>query len=146
VAAGTAACGGTTSSSAASRPATTSTCAAQAGRPAAVITTLRLIDTGGPYPYRQDGTVFTNREKLLPPQPSGYYREFTVPTPGAGDRGPRRIVTGKNGERYYTPDHYRSFQRMEGCDERTSGTADWRGSGRDVPLAGARRHPALRGS
>jgi ribonuclease T1 len=63
---------------------------------------------------RQDGTVFQNREKLLPHEPNGYYREFTVPAQGSPDRGPRRIIAGKNGERYYTPDHYQSFLRIEG--------------------------------
>jgi ribonuclease T1 len=76
--------------------------------------TLKLIDAGGPYPYRQDGTVFQNREKLLPLEPAGYYREFTVAAPGARDRGSRRIIAGKDGERYYTPDHYQSFLRIEG--------------------------------
>ena len=74
--------------------------------------TLRLIERGGPFPYRKDGTVFGNRERLLPPNPRGYYREYTVPTPGSRDRGARRIVAGKQGERYYTADHYRSFKRI----------------------------------
>jgi ribonuclease T1 len=75
--------------------------------------TLDRIAAGGPYPYAQDGTVFQNREQLLPAMPSGYYREFTVPDPKAGDRGARRIVTGAAGERYYTDDHYESFARIE---------------------------------
>jgi len=75
-------------------------------------TTLRLIERGGPFPYRKDGTVFGNRERLLPPNPRGYYREYTVPTPGSRDRGARRIVAGEQGERYYTADHYRSFKRI----------------------------------
>ncbi len=74
--------------------------------------TLALIDAGGPFPYRQDGVVFQNREGELPPEPSGYYREFTVPTPGSPDRGARRIIAGEKGERYYTSDHYRSFERV----------------------------------
>lgn len=74
--------------------------------------TLRLIDRGGPFPYRKDGSVFGNRERRLPPKPYGYYREYTVPTPGARDRGARRIVTGGAVERYYTADHYRSFRRI----------------------------------
>jgi len=74
--------------------------------------TLRLIERGGPFPYRKDGTVFGNRERLLPANPRGYYREYTVPTPGSRDRGARRIVTGEQGERYYTADHYRSFNRI----------------------------------
>lgn len=74
--------------------------------------TVRLIDQGGPFPYRQDGTVFQNRERLLPRQPSGYYREYTVVTPGESDRGARRIVAGAGGELYYTTDHYASFRRV----------------------------------
>ncbi|MCB5180080.1 ribonuclease domain-containing protein [Streptomyces antimicrobicus] len=74
--------------------------------------TLALIDRGGPYPYRQDGTVFGNFEKALPRQKRGYYREFTVPTPGSRDRGARRIVTGEGGESYYTDDHYKSFKAV----------------------------------
>lgn len=71
--------------------------------------TLRLIDAGGPFPYEKDGSIFQNREQLLPRQPSGYYREYTVPTPGEDDRGARRIVAGSQGELYYTDDHYASF-------------------------------------
>jgi ribonuclease T1 len=73
---------------------------------------LELIRRGGPYPYRQDGRVFGNREKHLPLKSRGYYREYTVPTPGAHDRGARRIVTGRDGEYYYTDDHYGSFRRI----------------------------------
>jgi ribonuclease T1 len=83
--------------------------------PAEARTTLGLIAQGGPYPFRQDGVTFQNRERRLPREPSGYYREFTVPTPGAADRGARRIIAGKNGERYYTPDHYRTFLIIEGA-------------------------------
>ena len=57
-------------------------------------TTLRLIDAGGPFPYRRDGIVFQNRERRLPEQTKGYYREYTVPTPDSADRGARRSVTG----------------------------------------------------
>jgi ribonuclease T1 len=71
---------------------------------------LQLIEAGGPFPYSQDGTVFQNREKLLPKESSGYYHEYTVPTPGSDDRGARRIIAGKQGERYYTDDHYDSFR------------------------------------
>ena len=71
-----------------------------------------LIERGGPFPYRKDGSVFANRERLLPRRDHGYYREYTVPTPGARDRGARRIVGGRNGELYYTDDHYRSFKRV----------------------------------
>jgi ribonuclease T1 len=65
---------------------------------------------GGAFKYRQDGAAFGNREKRLPEKPSGYYREYTVTTPGLADRGPRRVIAGRDGELYYTPDHYRSFQ------------------------------------
>lgn len=83
--------------------------------------TLRLIRQGGPFPYpRKDGSIFGNFEKRLPLRPRGYYREYTVPTPGSRDRGARRIVAGKgdrndvatSGEYYYTHDHYRSFRRI----------------------------------
>jgi ribonuclease T1 len=76
--------------------------------------TLALIKQGGPYPYSKDGTVFGNREKLLPDQTRGYYREYTVPTPGLSHRGARRIVAGGRGVEYwYTADHYRSFKRIK---------------------------------
>lgn len=69
-----------------------------------------LIDDGGPFPYPgKDGSVFHNREGLLPSEETGYYREYTVPTPGSSDRGARRLVTGDEDELFYTPDHYRSF-------------------------------------
>lgn len=74
--------------------------------------TLALVKSGGPYPYPQDGKTFQNREKLLPKRERGYYREFTVKTPGSRDRGARRIVAGREGEFYYTEDHYRSFRRI----------------------------------
>jgi guanyl-specific ribonuclease Sa len=76
---------------------------------------LSAIERGGPFEYRKDGTVFQNREGLLPRQPRGYYREFTVETPGSPDRGARRIVTGGDPpvEFWYTDDHYRSFRRFE---------------------------------
>lgn len=74
--------------------------------------TLALIKSGGPFPHPQDGRVFSNREKLLPIRGSGYYREYTVRTPGARDRGARRIVAGGGGEFYYSADHYRSFKRI----------------------------------
>ncbi|MDX2393962.1 guanine-specific ribonuclease N1 and T1 [Streptomyces sp. DK15] len=73
---------------------------------------LALIDKGGPYAYRQDGTVFGNFEKVLPRQKRGYYHEFTVRTPGERDRGARRIVTGQGGEFYYTDDHYETFKAV----------------------------------
>ena len=74
--------------------------------------TLIVIKAGGPYPHAQDGRTFQNRERLLPRRERGYYREYTVKTPGAKDRGARRIVAGRNGEYYYTDDHYRSFRRI----------------------------------
>lgn len=76
--------------------------------------TLALIERGGPFPYRQDGTVFHNREGLLPPRSRGYYREYTVDTPGLSHRGPRRVVTGGDPPEiyYYTEDHYRSFTEL----------------------------------
>lgn len=76
--------------------------------------TLALIARGGPFPHPQDGAVFGNYERLLPAQPRGYYHEYTVATPGARDRGARRIVTGGTppAEYFYTDDHYRSFRRF----------------------------------
>ncbi|MFB7559670.1 ribonuclease domain-containing protein [Streptomyces brevispora] len=79
--------------------------------------TLDLIDSGGPFPYDQDGVVFQNREGVLPGQSTGYYHEYTVITPGAPTRGARRIVTGeKSQEDYYTSDHYVTFDLVDlGC-------------------------------
>ena len=74
--------------------------------------TIRLIRAGGPFPFEKDGSVFFNREHLLPPRQRDYYREYTVASPGARDRGARRIVAGRGGELYYTRDHYRSFLRI----------------------------------
>lgn len=75
--------------------------------------TLELIDRGGPFPEPEhDGGTFENREALLPERPMGYYKEYTVPTPGSDDRGARRIVAGDGGELYYTGDHYSSFSRI----------------------------------
>ena len=72
--------------------------------------TVELIDAGGPFPEpRHDGGVFENREELLPDRSYGYYREYTVPTPGSQDRGARRIVAGDDDELYWTADHYQSF-------------------------------------
>lgn len=76
--------------------------------------TLDLIDAGGPFPYDQDGTVFQNREGILPSQGTGYYHEYTVITPGSPTRGARRIVTGEEvQEDYYTADHYESFDLVD---------------------------------
>ncbi|NJL09288.1 MAG: guanyl-specific ribonuclease Sa [Calothrix sp. SM1_7_51] len=80
--------------------------------PQEVQTIITLIAQGGPFPYTKDGTVFKNLEGLLPWQPSGYYREYTVETPGRINRGSRRLIIGQNGERYFTPDHYNSFQEV----------------------------------
>lgn len=77
--------------------------------PAQAVSTLKLIAVGGPYPYAEDGTVFGNYQSLLPREPYGYYREYTVTTPGSRTRGERRVVTGSGGQDYYTPDHYDSF-------------------------------------
>ena len=74
--------------------------------------TLQLIAAGGPYPYRQDGITFSNREGILPQEVSGYYREYTVVTPGSMDRGARRVIAGRGGEEFYTDDHYASFREI----------------------------------
>lgn len=75
--------------------------------------TLALIDAGGPFPYPgKDGSTFLNLEGLLPDHERGYYREYTVPTPGEDDRGARRLVVGRGGETYYTDDHYESFEEV----------------------------------
>ena len=89
--------------------------AAQDHLPAEALETLTAIERGGPFTYDRDGSVFQNREGRLPRQASGYYREYTVPTPGAVDRGARRIVSGGQPPEvyYYTGDHYRTFQRIE---------------------------------
>jgi len=82
--------------------------------------TVARVKSGGPFPYAKDGSVFGNRERHLPRQSRGYYREYTVKTPGARDRGARRIVAGigaagdvrTSGEYYYSDDHYHSFRRI----------------------------------
>ncbi|SDS11035.1 ribonuclease domain-containing protein [Microlunatus soli] len=81
--------------------------------PAEARDTLQLIDDGGPFPYDKDGATFGNREGILPDEANGFYREYTVPTPGEDDRGARRIVTGDQDTIfYYTDDHYDSFSRI----------------------------------
>jgi ribonuclease T1 len=82
--------------------------------PPEAIDTLRRIERGGPHPYRQDDGVFGNREGRLPRKSRGYYREYTVKTPGSRDRGARRIVAGGRPptEYFYTDDHYHSFRRF----------------------------------
>ena len=98
--------------------------AGQAAAPAAALPSflppeaapvIRAIQQGGRFPYRQDGSVFGNREGRLPARERGWYREYTVPTPGLDHRGPRRIVTGGDppSEWYYTADHYESFRAFE---------------------------------
>jgi ribonuclease T1 len=86
---------------------------AESALPDEADTTLALIRAGGPFPYEEDGGVFGNRERILPRQPGGYYREYTVETPGEGDRGPRRIIGGADGDLYWTTDHYASFRQIE---------------------------------
>lgn len=76
--------------------------------------TVALIRSRGPFPYpRNDGVVFHNNEHLLPRERDGYYREYTVLTPGTSDRGARRMITGAGGEFFYTADHYVSFRRVD---------------------------------
>ena len=74
--------------------------------------TLALIRKGGPFPYAKDGVTFGNRESRLPKQKRGYYREFTVRTPGERTRGARRIIAGERGDHWYTDDHYETFRRI----------------------------------
>ncbi len=80
--------------------------------PPEALETWRLIDEGGPYPFRADDGTFRNREGVLPERSNGYYREYTVVTPGEDDRGARRLVVGEGGERYYTDDHYDTFREV----------------------------------
>ena len=80
--------------------------------PTEVRTTLALIKKGGPFPYQRDGVVFGNFERRLPSNDRGYYKEYTVPTPGVRDRGARRIIAGGKGEYFYTGDHYKTFRRI----------------------------------
>lgn len=75
--------------------------------------TVALIHRGGPFPYERDGIVFGNFERMLPSRERGYYREYTVPTPGVRSRGARRIVSGRGGELYYSDDHYKTFRRIQ---------------------------------
>jgi ribonuclease T1 len=86
-----------------------------ASLPAQARATVQRISHGGPFDHSQDGAVFGNYESLLPQQPRGYYHEYTVETPGARNRGARRIITGGTPPLvwYYTDDHYRSFRRFE---------------------------------
>ncbi len=91
---------------------------ARAELPPEAILTERAIRHGGPFPYAKDGSVFGNRERLLPSRPRGYWREYTVPSPGSRDRGPLRIVCGGAAPTlpdscYFSSDHYTSFRRIE---------------------------------
>ncbi|SFB11805.1 Guanyl-specific ribonuclease Sa [Amycolatopsis marina] len=93
--------------------------------PAEASETYDLIQSDGPFPYPdKDGTVFQNREGLLPDCSSGYYHEYTVPTPGSPDRGARRIVTGEGGEYFYTADHYASFVLIDVDGEQGTACGD----------------------
>jgi ribonuclease T1 len=74
--------------------------------------TIARIRKGGPFPYAKDGAVFGNREGHLPPEKRGYYKEYTVKTPGERTRGARRIIAGAGGEFYYTADHYNHLRRV----------------------------------
>lgn len=88
--------------------------AQRAALPPEAYAVIERIQRGEPHPYAKDGTTFFNREGKLPQKPRGYYREYTVPTPGARDRGARRLVTGGEPPEvwYYTADHYQTFQRI----------------------------------
>jgi ribonuclease T1 len=83
-----------------------------AALPPQAVAMLALIDRGGPFRYAQDGSTFSNLEGHLPGRPRGYYREYTVTTPGASDRGARRLIVGRDGDVYYTSDHYESFRQV----------------------------------
>ncbi|MCX4745304.1 ribonuclease [Kitasatospora sp. NBC_01287] len=85
----------------------------QSALPSQADHTLDLIAQGGPFPYSEDGETFQNREGVLPSEPYGFYQEYTVTTPGAGNRSTRRIVTGEDGSDYYTSDHYESFSLID---------------------------------
>lgn len=96
-------------------PAATSTATVPLSQlPAQAAATVHLIQRGGPFPYPDnDGAVFHNFEHRLPSEPDGYYHEYTVPTPDSPDRGARRIITGADGEFWYTDDHYETFERVK---------------------------------
>ncbi|HZX03908.1 ribonuclease domain-containing protein [Kribbella sp.] len=98
------------------RAAAIDTCALSS-LPSQAADTLGLIHSGGPFPYKQDGTVFSNREGILPSESSGYYHEYTVITPGSPDRGARRLIGGgaktTPAHVYYTSDHYASFCEVD---------------------------------
>jgi ribonuclease T1 len=85
---------------------------APAELPAEARDTLHAIKQGGPFAYERDGAVFKNYERILPKRPRGYYHEYTVKTPGARNRGARRIISGEVSEYYYTADHYKTFRQI----------------------------------
>ncbi len=98
---------------------------AQSAAPVVALATLppeaqathKLVLSGGPFPYPKDGSTFGNRERQLPSKARGYYREYTVKTPGSRDRGARRLVCGGTPPTqpeacFYTDDHYASFRRV----------------------------------
>lgn len=85
---------------------------ARAALPAEARHTIKLIERGGPFPFDRDGVVFGNYERHLPNRQRGFYREYTVITPGISSRGARRIVVGRDGQMYYTADHYNSFRKV----------------------------------
>lgn len=93
--------------------------AAERALPAEGRAMIAAIDAGGPFTYDRDGAVFQNRERHLPAHRRGYWREYTVRTPGANDRGARRLVEGEAGEMYYTDDHYRSFRQVRAAGDRS---------------------------
>lgn len=103
---------GSSRASGSSTPASGLATVAESALPREAAETLRLIRAGGPYPHAADDDVFGNRERLLPRRERGYYREYTVRTPGEDDRGPRRIVAGADGDLYWTTDHYASFRQI----------------------------------
>ena len=102
----------TPSAGAVRSPARDPLAAIPAGERAEVRDELARIQAGGPFLHRRDGIVFANREGRLPPEPAGYYHEYTVETPGAADRGARRLIVGRGGEAFYSHDHYRSFAAL----------------------------------
>jgi ribonuclease T1 len=91
----------------------TATATVSSSEHAEIARVLTAVRTGAPLPYSQDGEVFENREGLLPAKPSGYYRAYTVPTPGSEDRGARRLIVGADGGVWYTSDHYGSFEPID---------------------------------
>jgi ribonuclease T1 len=82
------------------------------GEHTALVEVVATIDAGGPFAYRQDGTIFQNRERRLPLHPVGFWHEYTVPTPGSRDRGARRVVGGDDDSLFYTRNHYGSFVQI----------------------------------